>query len=138
RRGSRAAPVNATRLVADVRADERERTDDRRCLTNRGGELHNSSDAHGGRKLPRYNLGHMNASRPMKVLRYDAGVMSAEQDAVALEEPLEVRVRGRAVSITMRTPGHDDELAAGFLLSEGMIHRAADVLRIEACGRNEA
>jgi len=50
---------------------------------------------------------------------------------------LEIRVRGRAVSVTMRTPGHEDELAAGFLLTEAIIHRRSDVLRIEPCDRNE-
>jgi FdhD protein len=58
-------------------------------------------------------------------------------DELAHEEPLEIRVRGRAVSVTMRTPGHDDELAAGFLVTEGLIARREDVLRIEPCGRNE-
>jgi len=44
-----------------------------------------------------------------------------ERDAVAVEEPLEIRVDGRALSVTMRTPGHDEELALGFLLGEGLI-----------------
>jgi FdhD protein len=71
------------------------------------------------------------------ILKFDAGQVRRESDELAVEEPLEIRVRGRAISVTMRTPGHDDELAAGFLLSEGLIHRAADVLRIEPCGKNE-
>ncbi|HEV2293419.1 MAG TPA: formate dehydrogenase accessory sulfurtransferase FdhD [Tepidisphaeraceae bacterium] len=72
------------------------------------------------------------------ILRWRAGA-SAEtaDDELAHEEPLEIRVRGRAVSVTMRTPGHDEELAAGFLATEGMIRRHEDVLRIEPCGRNE-
>jgi FdhD protein len=46
-------------------------------------------------------------------------------------------VRGRAVSITMRTPGDDDQLAVGFLFSEGLIHRRRDILKIDPCERNE-
>ena len=42
-------------------------------------------------------------------------------DAVAVEEPLEIRVDGRSLTVTMRTPGHDEELALGFLYSEGLI-----------------
>src|SRR3954465_13278022 len=42
-------------------------------------------------------------------------------DRVAVEEPLEIRVRGRALAITMRTPGHDEELAVGFLHGEGLL-----------------
>ena len=48
-------------------------------------------------------------------------------DAVAVEEPLEVRVGGEPVAVTMRTPGHDDELALGFLYGERLIDRAWDV-----------
>jgi len=69
------------------------------------------------------------------VLRYREGKVDARDDALAIEEPLEIRVRGRAVSVTMRTPGHDDELAAGFLLSEGIIAKSEDVVRIEPCDR---
>jgi len=42
------------------------------------------------------------------------------EDAVAVEEPLEIRIEGRPVAVTMRTPGHDEELALGFCLSEGL------------------
>jgi FdhD protein len=48
-----------------------------------------------------------------------------ERDAVAVEEPLEIRVNGDAVAVTMRTPGHDEELALGFCLSEGLAPVAA-------------
>ena len=41
-------------------------------------------------------------------------------DRVAIEEPLELRIEGRPVAVTMRTPGHDEELALGFALSEGL------------------
>src|SRR3954462_7213165 len=43
------------------------------------------------------------------------------RDEVAVEEPLEIRVDGRALAVTMRTPGHDEELALGFLVGEGLI-----------------
>ncbi|MDQ3162003.1 MAG: formate dehydrogenase accessory sulfurtransferase FdhD, partial [Actinomycetota bacterium] len=43
------------------------------------------------------------------------------EDAVAVEEPLEIRIGDRPVAITMRTPGHDEELAIGFCLSEGLV-----------------
>jgi len=46
-----------------------------------------------------------------------------ERDEVAVEEPLEIRVDGVALTVTMRTPGHDDELALGFLVGEGLIDR---------------
>ena len=42
------------------------------------------------------------------------------RDEVAVEEPLEIRINGRPVAVTMRTPGHDEELALGFCLSEGL------------------
>jgi FdhD protein len=48
-----------------------------------------------------------------------------ERDAVAVEEPLEIRVDGESVAVTMRTPGHDEELALGFCLTEGLAPRSA-------------
>ncbi len=50
-----------------------------------------------------------------------AGEVKREQDLLAVEEPLQIRVNGRDLAITMRTPGQDDELAAGFLFTEGII-----------------
>ena len=70
----------------------------------------------------------------MRILRYQSGTVTRDApDELAEEEPLEIRVRNRAVSVTMRTPGHDEELAAGFLLTEGMISSRADVLAVEPC-----
>jgi FdhD protein len=50
-----------------------------------------------------------------------------EQDAVAVEEPLEIRIAGEPVAVTMRTPGHDEELSLGFCLSEGLHPRSASL-----------
>jgi FdhD protein len=55
---------------------------------------------------------------PVDLVRLPGG--EEERDEVAVEEPLEIRVNGEPVAVTMRTPGHDEELAAGFLLSEGI------------------
>src|SRR6185436_1280453 len=49
------------------------------------------------------------------------------------EEPLELRVEGRSIAVVMRTPGHDRELAAGFLLTEGVIKSAKDLFDITSC-----
>ncbi len=49
-----------------------------------------------------------------------------QQDWVAVEAPLEIRVAGKALAVTMRTPGHDKELAAGFLYTEGCVDGADD------------
>jgi len=56
-------------------------------------------------------------------------------DVVAVEEPLEIQVDGRAVAVLMRTPGHDLELAAGFLLSEGVLRSREDLFDIGHCVR---
>jgi FdhD protein len=60
---------------------------------------------------------------------------AAAQDLLAVEEPLQIRINGRDVSITMRTPGHDAELAAGFLFTEGILTSRAGLISIE-CAEN--
>jgi FdhD protein len=52
---------------------------------------------------------------------------ATERDRVAVEEPLEIRIAGKPVAVTMRTPGHDEELALGFALTEGLRPRAAQL-----------
>jgi FdhD protein len=71
---------------------------------------------------------------PSRIWRYQSGrPVESATDELAGEEPLEIRVKNRAVSVTMRTPGHDDELAAGFLLTEGMIRTRDDLVAVEPC-----
>jgi len=73
-----------------------------------------------------------------RIWRWRTGeALRADTDALAVEEPMEVRVRGKAVSVTMRTPGHDEELAVGFLLAEGVIAQPDDVARVDPCVRAE-
>lgn len=80
----------------------------------------------------------MTASQRRKVWRIGvAAPVQGDHDDLAEEEPLEIRVRGRSIAITMRTPGHDVELAAGFLLTEGIIAAPADLVRIEPCASVE-
>jgi FdhD protein len=73
-----------------------------------------------------------------EIIRLNEGAATRDVDELACEEPLEIRVRGKAVSVTMRTPGNDDELAAGFLLSEAIVRRAKDIVRVEPCERDDA
>src|SRR6185503_403210 len=58
------------------------------------------------------------ATASVRVSRFPAG--AREDDLVAVEEPLEIRVDGEPVAVTMRTPGHDEELALGFAIGEGL------------------
>jgi len=62
-----------------------------------------------------------------QVTEWDHGLARPVQDALAAEEPLEIRVNGIPLSVTMRTPGHDAELAAGFLLTEGVVESAEQI-----------
>jgi len=77
-------------------------------------------------------MGRISVRRP--VTRIVVGESRERRDDVlAVEEPLEIRVAGTALSITMRTPGHDFELATGFLVSEGVIARGEQVRAIRYC-----
>lgn len=74
-----------------------------------------------------------------KIHRWEHGKLHPPiDDKLATEEPLEIRVRGQNIAITMRTPGHDEELAAGFLVTEGLIYDRDDVKEIVHCKNAEA
>jgi FdhD protein len=62
-----------------------------------------------------------------RVLRIREGAVDSRSDTLAAEEPMEIRVNGRALTITMRTPGDDFDLAVGFLAGEGVLRSAEDV-----------
>ncbi|MER6463765.1 formate dehydrogenase accessory sulfurtransferase FdhD [Streptomyces sp. NPDC001288] len=68
-----------------------------------------------------------------KVLRIRDGAVSARPDTLVAEEPLEIRLNGKPLAITMRTPGDDFALAAGFLVSEGVLATADDLQNIVYC-----
>ena len=70
-------------------------------------------------------MGRITARRRVTRITVDEP-LSRREDVLAVEEPLEIRVGGRALAITMRTPGHDFDLAAGFLVSEGVITSGDD------------
>lgn len=80
--------------------------------------------------------------REFSVARSDAKGRRDDDDRLAVEEPMEIRVvagtgverKARSLSVTMRTPGHDFELAAGFLLTEGILQDAEQIEAIEFCG----
>ena len=69
-------------------------------------------------------------SHRARVLRYGEDEGTRADDQLAAEEPLELRVDGKALTVMMRTPGHDRELALGFLFGEGIIRTHADVSAI--------
>ncbi len=68
------------------------------------------------------------------MLRVDAGGSTSGFDQLAAEEPLEIRVSGTSLAVTMRTPGHDFELTAGFLVTEGLVQGGDEINRLRYCG----
>ncbi|HET6635905.1 MAG TPA: formate dehydrogenase accessory sulfurtransferase FdhD [Streptomyces sp.] len=69
-----------------------------------------------------------------RVVRVRDGAVSARPDTLVAEEPLEIRLNGSPLAVTMRTPGDDFALATGFLVSEGVVARAGEVASIVYCG----
>jgi FdhD protein len=66
-----------------------------------------------------------------RIIRRKAdGSCESATDEVAVEEPLEIRIDNKPIAVTMRTPGQDEELAAGFLLSEGIVRQREDLREI--------
>ncbi len=76
-------------------------------------------------------MGRVTTRRP--VVRVADGVPTRRPDTLVVEEPLEIRLNGRPLSITMRTPGDDFDLAVGFLAGEGVVHAAQDVVSARYC-----
>jgi FdhD protein len=84
----------------------------------------------------------VNETRPGRsverpITRYDAAHASPAHDHVVTEEPLEIRLRAggeaRTLAVTMRTPGNDFELAAGFCLNEGIVHTRDELAHVSYC-----
>ena len=75
-----------------------------------------------GRVTARRRASHLTAERSTE-----------RPETLVVEEPLEIRVNGSPLTVTMRTPGSDIELAQGFLLTEGVVARRDDVLRVQYC-----
>lgn len=72
-------------------------------------------------------------SARQRVLRLEDGTRQVRFDTVVAEEPLEIRIDGTALTVTMRTPGNDFELAAGFLLTEGVVEKADQIRTLRYC-----
>ena len=64
------------------------------------------------------------------------GDLEYQPDDLTIEEPLEIRIGRKALATTMRTPGHDEELAAGFLVSEAIVHKREEIAKISPSRRN--
>lgn len=73
---------------------------------------------------------------PVPVRTIEADSEEQRLDLLAVEAPLEIRVNGKTVSITMRTPGHDIELAAGFLFAEGLLRSRDELAAIQQLAQN--
>ena len=69
----------------------------------------------------------------LPVRRWNGAIPTPAEDDVTVEEPLQIRLAGEDVTVTMRTPGHDNELAAGFLFTEGIISGKAHIEEIGPC-----
>ncbi len=80
----------------------------------------------------------MKTSKSKNILRWELGSAPKKcKDDLAFEEPLEIRIDNQPVSVTMRTPGNDDELAIGFLVSEGLLKNKSALLKVQPYPRNE-
>src|SRR5437667_9900987 len=76
---------------------------------------------------------HAHSIGPQKVIRRKPdGSLEYLPDDLTIEEPLEIRIGSKTLATTMRTPGHDDELAAGFLVSEAIIRDRDQIAKISA------
>lgn len=88
----------------------------------------------------------MSLVAPVTIRKVTGETVTEKPDLLAVEEPLEIRLgfgpthdrQQRSVSVTMRTPGHDQELAMGFLFTEGIVHQPDDIVSCRHCVQDEA
>src|SRR3954454_18699744 len=73
------------------------------------------------------------ATSRRRVVRLDNGARRARIDTLSVEEPLEIRVAGQSLAVTMRTPGADMDLAGGFLLTEGIVRATGAIPALRDC-----
>jgi FdhD protein len=66
-----------------------------------------------------------------QVAEWNEGKLERKSDCLAAEEPLEIRIGTSPITVTMRTPGNDPELAAGFLLTEGLVRQREEIIKLE-------
>jgi FdhD protein len=78
-------------------------------------------------------MGRVTVRRPVRSIEVDTSSVRVRTDTLTVEEPLEVRLNGEPLTVTMRTPGHDIELVHGFLVSEGVIRSRDDVVMARYC-----
>ena len=72
-------------------------------------------------------------SRQVGLVHLSAAARDERRDEVAHEEPLELQLDGTSFAVVMRTPGHDEELGTGFLLTEGVIHALSEIESMQHC-----
>lgn len=75
------------------------------------------------------------STTPVRRVEWRDGKSSHAADLVVCEEPLEIRVGGVAIAVVMRTPGHDEELVRGFLLTEQIVRSPAEVASVRHCSQ---
>src|SRR5258708_11824239 len=76
--------------------------------------------------------------RKLEISRWSGSEGVTTLDQVVIEEPLEIRLNGQSLAVTMRTPGQDKELAAGFLLTEAIVRSREDIWDIQHCATQES
>lgn len=76
-------------------------------------------------------------TKKVRIQRWRDGKKEIVEDELAVEEPLEIRINNQPLSVTMRTPGHDDELVAGFLFCEGIVKNRKAIESIQPHPRNK-
>ena len=121
---------------------------DRRLACPDGAKLGNRTGRHPGStaeplaslSIPKTSMHAARSSIDLtRVNEWKDGHVHSFQDYLVAEEPLEIRVNGQPLTVTMRTPGHDLELAAGFLFTEGLIHDATQLVSLRPIpGKNKA